>query len=516
MPTRAVRAKAAGLEPLAMSFVLPHERKAMRLPVVPATLTSLIETMADKTIPLGMSTSSSKKGFLCRDPCYPLWVEQTLALGANFLEATGSSASWVIPAAPNKIIQLPNWDAQKSYSTGNLSLDGVSQTAAGVLTDLVPVMNVEGTIGIYVPPGSTFNIRVAIGSNGGNPLEVEVGYIYGGEVATSTIVVNNSSNGWSFTQIAGADLTTGEGKVPSGLTWIRQMRTGASTVTASNTPVLQMGFSSGGTLDVPGASNVLMMLPLFPPPEFNNSTLPYSKTRLNASAALFSNVTAVLNKEGTVLAGRLKQTVVDPWNFTTAHINSVHPKLRYFGPLEKGLYTFTTPGGNVDSLDDQRIVLTSDGIVNKVERPTFNFKEIAVYNAFVLSDLDTTAGSTLAVSQYVHLEFETTSSLFNVGVSHQTLETLHAAEVALLSFGHFHENPIHWAALSAAASRVLQTVAPMVAPVVAHYGQKLLDRGVAYLKGNPGDRKMTQSLAPSKPKPAAKPRPKARRAKVAK
>lgn len=500
-----------------MSMVLPHERRAVRLPVVPATLTALLETMANDTVPV--PDGNTRRAFLCRDAAYPLWMERTFVNASSYLQSNGSASSWVIPNAANKAILTPVWERQLSYSNPLISpstptVDGTAESD-GRITDYTPIALIDDYIAIYIPPSSDFVIRVKTGAaGGGDGLEAEFGYIVGGEVRHCTILVRSSIDGFTHVGRAGADIpgNSGEGAYPIGFTWLKSLRTGTSAVNGAITPILQVGWSTDGAFNAIGTASKTLLMPLFNPPEFANSTLPYSKTRLNASAALFTNVTAALSKEGTVLAARLKPTVVDPWSFSTTNIDSVHPKLRYYGPLEKGLYTFTTPSGNVDTLDDCRFTFLSNSTINTAQRPLFRPKEVGVYNAIVFQDLGSaSSGTQLATSCYTHLEFESSSSLFQIGVSTMTLESLHAAEVALLSFGHFHENPLHWSTIASAASAILRTVAPMVAPVVAHYGQKMLDRGVAMLSGkSAGDRTMPQASMHERPKRTpAKPKAKA-------
>lgn len=517
MPTSAIRAKANGLEPLAMSMVLPHERRAVRLPVVPATLTALLETMANDTVPV--PDGNTRRAFLCRDAAYPLWMERTFVNSCSFLRSAGSTSSWVIPSAANKTILTPVWDSQlsarnTSISPSSSTVDGTA-VPVGRITDYTPLALIDDYVAIYIPPSSDFVVRVHTGAaGGGDGLEAEFGYMVGGEVRYCTILVRSDIDGFTHVGTAGANIpaNSGEGDYPAGFTWLKTLRTGQGGTNGSTTPSLSVGWSTDGVFHALGPDPKTLFMPLFNPPEFANSTLPYTKTRLNASAALFTNVTAALSKEGTVLAARLKPTVVDPWSFSATHIDSVHPKLRYYGPLEKGLYTFTTPSGNVDTLDDCRLTLVSNSTMNTAQRPLFQPKEVGVYNAIVFQDLGSaSSGTQLAASCYTHLEFESSSSLFQIGVSTMTLESLHAAEVALLSFGHFHENPLHWSTIASAASAILRTVAPMVAPVVAHYGQKMLDRGVAMLSGkSAGDRTMPQASMQERPKRTpAKPKAKA-------
>ncbi len=326
---------------------------------------------------------------------------------------------------------------------------------------------------------------------------------------------------YQFVGVAGSSsVGTGaimEGYIPVGFCYLTELRTGPTVAPPGPvTATCFMGWSTSGSGSgsyTTPTGPVTVFVPFAMPPEFNNSTLPYGRTRLNSSAALFTNVTAALSKEGTVLAARLKPAVVDPWQFSVSHLNAVHPSLRYFGPLEKGLYTFTTPSGNVDDFSDCWMTLQSSSTYNSAAKPLFQWEDIGLYNAVVLSDLGSSStGTHMAVSCYSHLEFETTSSLFAPGVSTMTLETLHAAEVALLSFGHFHENPLHWAALRSAALGALKIVGPMVAPYVQQAGTALLNRGVALLKGKPsGDRKMTQNQMVTPRKVPARPKPKAAR-----
>lgn len=501
------KAKNSGLSALAMSFVLPHENKPQRLPVVPATLTALLNVMSDGTVPV--PDGVTRRAFLCRDPCYPLWIERTFTDSAGYLTSNGSHPSivWTIPPHTNAALAIPNWESVTSDLSAQ-TVDG-QPSNPGAIVDYTVIGDVDedATQAIYIPPGSTFSIRIFTGATtGGSGIAFDIAYRVGGEVFVSTVVATAISQDYRFSGVAAsttpAQGSIVEGVVPVGFAWIRAIRTTASAPPSATNCHLSFGWCTGGTVGGPSGT-CTAMVPFSMPPEFNNSTLPYGRTRLNASAALFTNVTAALSKEGTVLAARLKPSVVDPWLFTLNHVNSVHPDLRYYGPLEKGLYTFTTPSGNVDSFTDNWITMPSSSTYNKLHRPLFNFQDIGLYNAVLLSDLGSAAtGTQLAVSCYAHLEFETTSSLFSPGVSLMPLEMLHAAEVALLKFGHFHENPLHWATIAAAAKKALAIVGPMVAPYAQAAVKKVASAGLQYLSNRVGgDRKMQQDLAPRRAPP---------------
>lgn len=504
------KTRGQGFSRLALSMVLPHENKPVRFPVVPATHTALLDGMSDGTIPVYDNTS--KKAFLCRDPSYPLWITRRVASGAGCLTAAGSASSWNIPARANSTLMLPAWDRVDGVVGVSPTIDGTS-VLADAMCDITVLGDANGTQAIYVPPGSTFALEISTGAaGGGSGIEVEVAYQVGGEEFTSTCLMASVSSGFLYAATAGGTNPAGEGLVPYGFVWLRQLRTTATAPTASTIPTLRMGWTTGSNFTLPN-STVDIIVPFSMPPEFNNSVIPYARSRINASAALFTNVTASLSKEGTVLAARLKPAVVDPWMFSATHLNSVHPALRYFGPLEKGLYTFTTPSGNVSAFEDAVISMPSNSLYNAASRPLFAFRDIGMYNAVIFTDLgSSSAGTQLAVSVYSHVEFETSSSLFDIGVSTEPLELLHATEVALLRFGHFHENPIHWATLASAVRVALQHVVPIAAPYVKRAVAGLIDKGVQRLTGQQaGDRAMTQKQMVS---PAPRPKQRAQRKKV--
>lgn len=498
-----VRRKTSALSDLAMSFVLPHENPPRRLPVVPATLTATLSLMQDKTMSVGDATFT--RGFLCRDPCYPLWHDRSVSQCSCYL-TSDSSGNWTIPNRTDATIPLPDWDYIGAESnTGTIDGASVSQND---LADLTPLARAPdtGTTAIYVPYGSKLIMSILSTVAGtGTGIRAELGWWSKGEPHVSTIQMQvTGTTGWGFGGLAGSS-SVGigsliEGVIPYGFVWVKNWCTyGTAPTTAVSTATLRLGWSTSDSSVAP-TGQFKSLFPFAFPPEFVNSRTPYEHTRLNSSAALFTNVSAVLNKEGTVLASRLRNASVDPWTFGIVDLNSTHPSLRYYGPLEKGLYTFTTPSGNEGKFSDNVVDIGAPvGNQSPSFRPLFNFMDVGIYNAFIFSDLGSASGATnLAASCYVHLEFETSSSLFTPGVSYLTLEHLHAAEVALLKFGHFHENPLHWAAIKTAALAALRVVGPMVAPVVQHYATKAVNAGVAMIAGRKaaGDRKMNQELAP--------------------
>lgn len=490
-----VRSGTTGLNALAMSMVLPHENKPIRFPVVPAALTATIDLMSDRTYPV--PDAARRRAFLCRDAAYPLWVERSVT---NTAVAVIDS-SVIIPGVGSKAIGLTDFSMGAAFGVSP-TVDGVVLTSADAC-DMTPMAQVNDRPGIYVPFGSNFvfhasgyGVMAAAGT-----LELTFECLRGPAEVTTTVVnavVSGNNILFAAPTTDGAP-TTGtlvEGDVPYGFVRLVSAFTGlTSPCTSATNGTFRYGWSTAGTILSPSGT-ALVLLPFSNPPEANNSLLPYTKTRLNASAALFTNVSAALNKEGTILAARLKSATVTPWVFNESHLNSVHPKLRYYGPLEKGLYTFTTPSTDQEAfLDKWGTVTVLNSNISTSSKLLFDPALLGTYNAIVFSDLGSGAGGTqLAGSCYIHLEFETVSSLFTPGVSTLTLETLHAAQIALLQFGHFHENPLHFSSIVKAAGAALRAVAPMLAPVVKAVGTRAVNAGVTYLKGKAGgDRAMQQA-----------------------
>lgn len=206
-------------------------------------------------------------------------------------------------------------------------------------------------------------------------------------------------------------------------------------------------------------------------PEYYNSVAPFRSTRLNASALLLTNVTKVLNKEGTVESSRL---LIDPSSGGTLHnadvvtVSASNPETRYFGALEKGAYTFTAP-------DQESLVFTTPyeslhvnesqdydphNVEKTVERPVLNLCARYV-NCIITTDLDATDDTQLALTLDTHWEFRTISTLYTLDYSRMPIEVYHAAMLACMRAGFFYENNTHQRILSA-VGKGLKFAAPLV------------------------------------------------------
>jgi hypothetical protein len=227
-------------------------------------------------------------------------------------------------------------------------------------------------------------------------------------------------------------------------------------------------------------------------PEYYNSIAPFQSTRLNSSALLLTNVTKVLNKEGTVQSSRL---LFNPHAGRTFHhadvigVSTSNPDTRYFGALEKGAYTFTAPDQeSLKFVTPYRSVFvndtgTSDGNIipltfvptRPVERPLLDL-EAKYYNCIICSDLDSSDDTQLAMTLDTHWEFRTISTLYTLDYSRMPMEVYHAAMLAVVKAGFFYENNNHTAIL-----RMLSTGVRYAAPMLNYYAP-LIGMGVKAAK----------------------------------
>lgn len=293
--------------------------------------------------------------------------------------------------------------------------------------------------------------------------------------------------------------------------------------TVTNNVTLNSVFAGQTTDTVVGVNNLTAptaigaglvpqaMVPGCGPVEADTVMTPWKSTRCNAAAALFSNVTAVMQKEGTINAGRVSIencSIFDVATWQTA-ISKVNPKDRYFGALENGLYTFTLPEAGSEFYRD---VLPFQATAPKWPVVNFDLDKVLYFQPIIFSDLDAASGTTLAITLDRHIEFRCSSVLFPLGYSTLPLETYHGAQMALANQGVFYENPTHLAMLGSLISTAVRKIAPMVAPyaigAAKAAGSHLLQTAVKKL-GDFAQAKMVQTKASPQPQRNRKPKPKA-------
>lgn len=438
---------------------------------------------------LTLPASTPVKVGVCRQASYPVWADQTVN-GMSY-GATWRSTTIVDATAPtaNYVLDTDIWYAWEGNQTRPVyqypQVIGASSSPWGqplIGTDNAGSPNHY----IYVPGGWTLFASISKTDAPAVSALVTANISYQiwntpGENVTGgsreiTVAANFMSGGRDvFTAGNGVWVTPmslsigGATSIPMGSTWTISfvVIAGGPLTTVFSPQNLGAGYF---TINAP--ATVSSFLPLVAPSEFSNSALPWSATRLTAVGFLGTNVSQVLNKAGTILGGRASPSMHNMFNIASGTVNNFHPAEKAWLPLETGVYTYTPPSTDLGQFWDY--TGTSMLSSNTAAFPVFRLDNDAMYNVMFL-----TAGSvaeSLAVTVSWHLEFRTSSSLFQISLSGLALETLHQAQLALASAGYFFCNPDHKAVLSrivAAARKLtpgqvghLKKAMPMVHKVV--------------------------------------------------
>lgn len=512
MPYSKVRSATGGLNTLAQTVAVPRDHRPIRIPSFPALERTGVLAFTD-TITHTVPTASKSYAMVCRDPAYPVWIQKSLG-AASFYTPVCYTPGFTLASVALQYIDLPVPENPTSFfCNGNNSITGTGQA---------PIIKYEGRTFIpgvcsYCSLGIELDVTVATT----NPA-FKIGYEYinaeGDIVAANLTQVSPSMAGTSI----GMVVSLPQGAIAVRLTSLAVKLDTVTTIAVACWGTTSWNANNAGPLKNPATTTELTLWPAVTPPEISTTTVPWKSVRANSVAALFSNVTAVLNKEGTVTAARIPS---EQYNVLTNHlmdtiISKTHPKDRYFGALENGLYTYTLPDANTDTFRDVTPLdpnVTSPPFVGgtQVIPCSFYYDCLAYANMIIFSDLGGDA-TTLAITVDRHIEFRTNSVLFPVGYSPLGLEEYHMSQMALVQMGVFFENPVHLAAIGAMVRSAIAGVARYALPAAKEVGKAALaaagDKLVSMARAKLGTMNQAGFKA-NKPKPKPKPKAKARTSK---
>lgn len=427
-----------------------------------------------------------------RQATYPVWADQAASYVGY---ADGQFHDVGTPATPASsdvtLIPKPGYYAHgNSNRTASASLAGVTGASG---TSIMPYAlfgaDIQGAEYVYVPANGLLSVIVystnafanaanatvtlemwsSSGETSTYPVSLTIAATYrGGQVTTAV------ATGWI--RIASVSLAT-TGTINASCSYQLCAVTGSATYTASTT--------NAGTLALGVSSTAIVHLPLVYPVEFANSTLPWFSTRTTASALLGTNVSQVLNKGGTVLGGRISPAVYNAWQVPKSYVNGLHPAEKAYLPLETGVYTYCPPSTDLVFFHDYTLNTTNGA----PSAPVFRLDNDAMYNKMFITASG--VAETLACTCSWHIEFRTSSALFQVGLSAMTLESLHSAQLVLAENGFYFENPQHDGLLNKVISTA-KKYAPQAAqlvgavnPVAGKIMQSLISRMAVIPKQGP-------------------------------
>lgn len=447
-PSHPVRA----LQGLARQIALPHEYQPERFPSFPALERTAVNGFSVPTT-LALPANATTKIGISRQAAYPAWAEQSFN---NTMDVVTYISDEINPSTGAICPELCSISAN-IYSYGNanrvatVSLPGISGVSSTPLP--YPTVGVDSLTGAqtwtYVPQGSNFTFLAGMNALVTGTTTIQVVYevwTSPGEIRTaSSPTANISSNTYSALIPGIADYGWIRPKSVSALSsTILPRRFYVSLVISCGTIGHTASGSTQGILATSGGATTLFR-PLCYPVEFSNSTLPWFATRTTAAGFLGSNVSQVLNKGGTVLAGRISPNVVSIWDVTSTYVNGLHPAEKAFLPLETGVYTYVPPSTDLVNFWDYTAP-SNPGL------PVYRLDNDSMCNVMYVTA--SAVAETLACTIDWHIEFRTSSALFPIGLCTMTLETLHQAQIALAAVGFFFENPDHKKILSSVIGAV--------------------------------------------------------------
>lgn len=483
---------------LARQISLPGEHAPLRFPSFPALeRTAVMGFNQPATLAVPANTSTALTVF--RQATYPVWADQSLQY-VYLVDYQTVGAYGIVGTANYEVEhQVLSWTTTTRLASS--TVPGLTASASSLLGQPPQaIMGVDsctsGPEYTFVPGGSTLylvlSVQTTITTAVGVVVTLEEWNSPGETGAWAPLTGGISAGGQSMMFSLGSSAV---GR------WIRPQSCAISFGTATN-PVTQqavmtlcvvsgsMNFTSSGTSAgqlTPTFSTVVSHFPLVYPVEFSNSALPWYATRVTAAALLCTNVTQVLNKGGTVLAGRVSPAVQNAWKVSYSYINGLHPAEKAYLPLETGLYTYCPPSTDLVFFGDYTL-----NTAFAAPAPVFLLSNDSLYNKVFLT---APVASSMACTCTWHIEFRTSSSLFQVGLSGMTLEALHQAQLVLAESGFFFENIEHKQLLAKVVSMAKKYV-PEAVSVINPTAGKMLQSLVSRMS-NKGT--VTPKPGPSKP-----------------
>lgn len=458
---------------VARAIALPGESPPVRFPSYPALeRTALMRFNAPKTWSLQSSGGPTRRVILTRQAAFPLWVEEEQREITPF----SYQAGWITDIRVNADPQLDVYTRLDYLASGPTPL----VTGRPRVTGVVPPPGFYPPVGsdlrsgpvpfVWIPRNaSAYLVIIPVTATAtATPILANCElWLPSGETRgyTAPVVTMNANSLGVISEITAATYgIDGAGvwfrphnisiNVPTGPP--AQYRLTVVVVTSpSGITIVENSTTNPPTINIAGSIFLPNLLPAVVPNEFAVSHIPWVSTRCTAVSALFTNITKVLNKEGSVQWGRLNPDQTDVWNFTPSTLQVLHPTEKAFMALETGTYTFVPPSTDQANFWDHTV------IVGTTPWPQYRLDNTALVCAGVFTDPD--GDTTLAINVDWHLEFRNTSALFPIGLSTMTLESFHQAQLALVQSGFFYQNETHKTILS----RVLAAVKKFVPQVLS-------------------------------------------------
>lgn len=486
-----VARKTSSLEGIARTIAVPNLHPARRLPTFPNLERTAVLAFTDTSV-LSVPASGTMCLIVTRDPAFPLWQETTTtSAGAFFISG---HAGFAMKASSPLDVTVQTED--NTFKTGIMAYK--------------PYIVKKGVE--YIPLGARtkdsgmrlgFEIKFAAGAATSGFIEFELEMLTGnGEVESlsfSNAVTMAAGLPVSLAMEVGLDYVGARFvKVlaavshDSTIEWVRM---GCTTTPSTSTTT--------GALTTPVAATVTRMWPVGAPPDYVIAPQIWQAVRSTAVAALFTNVTSVMDKEGTVTAARLALSgglgsglglsPLRPYDW--AGFSAVHPRDRYFGAMEHGIYTYTLPDANSEKFVDCTMFIDNNPLTS-TDTAVVNIDSMGYANCIQFADFDSSKVTNLALTLDRHIEFRTTSRLFPTDFARESLEAYHVSQMALNQMGVFMENPTHLALIAGMAAKAVRAAWPLIKPYAMPIAAEAVSRTAKWAKSKIAGSLAQSGLAP--------------------
>lgn len=455
----------SGLDRIAQTIALPNENRPLRLPSFPnLERTSVLSFNQTRSWNVGVTTSGPDRfeghmAVLTNQPACPLFLNEIPYDDAGLLPAN-SYVEFRSAAASTLETFSATGDSFEVDSSVYVAMTP-SGTRVGHAARW-PIGQKDNNWFMFSPYNTTKEFVMSFTANVANTYRIHVEYLSPTGEPKMTFL----------TGVAGGTSLTISVSMPGGATWWRVSSIEVSTYVGT------VSLEQISMRTVFPTTEVLTFVPAFGVPEAANSALPWINTRANATGCLFTNVSAVMQKEGTIQGARLPARLLNPfsnWRLNTA-FTACHPQEKYFGAAEKGCYTFMlpdAPGGEF------RNTIFRTASTNDPDSPIFNLDSDSYMNLLSFTDFHEDSGavdSVFAITLAQHIEFRNNSMLFGLGYSATPLESYHMAQMALVRQGVFYENPLHWGIIASMVGKAVRALAPTVMPYAISATKAIGDR----------------------------------------
>jgi hypothetical protein len=402
-----------------------------------------------------------------------VWFESTAPVNtATSYWLEGASLGAGGAPAFSQVIGPEYWTMQGGFGAVNDRVWPVGKDSSGRIWAYIPYTQ-SALVSGYQPcvsiafasavSGAVLSMQLEAMTAVGKVTQLEYSTVaYSGtlqEINLATTLGTTSLNGPSWFRIIDITYTNYSGSVD--ISAIRMgIATGTPAAASMSSPSILVGL---GLTDV-------SMWPLTQPPEFYISYEPYYKVRGTAVGLLLSNVTSVLNQEGSIRAVRIPSEDFD-WTrqpYQNDRFKSANPIEVFAGTLAKGCYSYTlSDSQSEDFRNSVSDILFQPGYANSTKRvPLFHVDSFAYVNVIQLQDTNTSTVTNLQFVLDNHIEFVTSSALFNLDHSRITLEDYHRAQMVLADKGVFFENPVHLAAIASMIASAVRAMYPVIKPLL--------------------------------------------------